>query len=70
MAQWTGVLVDASVESVLRDLEDQGRENDAHETDRARKMLNLEREAAEFLYVLVHTGRRRRVLEIGTSNGI
>jgi predicted O-methyltransferase YrrM len=73
MAQWTGVLVmlvDASVESVLRDLEDQGRENDAHETDRARKMLNLEREAAELLYVLVHTGRRRRVLEIGTSNGI
>jgi predicted O-methyltransferase YrrM len=64
------MLVDASVESVLRDLEDQGRENDAHETDRARKMLNLEREAAELLYVLVHTGRRRRVLEIGTSNGI
>jgi predicted O-methyltransferase YrrM len=73
MAQWTEVLVmlvDASVESVLRDLEDQGRENDAHETDRARKMLNLEREAAELLYVLVHTGRRRRVLEVGTSNGI
>jgi predicted O-methyltransferase YrrM len=64
------MLVDAAVESVLRELEDQGRENDAREPDRARKMLNLDRETAELLYVLVHTGRRRRVLEIGTSNGI
>ncbi|HYG85038.1 MAG TPA: class I SAM-dependent methyltransferase [Azospirillum sp.] len=54
----------------MRDLENFGRENDAREADRARKMLNLERDTAELLHILVRTGRRRRVLEIGTSNGI
>jgi Predicted O-methyltransferase len=64
------MLVDDAVERVLRDLEDFGRENDAREGDRARKMLNLERETAELLHILVRSGRRRRVLEIGTSNGV
>lgn len=64
------MLVDDAVERVLRDLEDFGRENDAREGDRARKMLNLERETAELLHILVRGGRRRRVLEIGTSNGV
>ncbi len=64
------MLVDDAVERVLRDLEGFGRENDAREGDRARKMLNLERETAELLHVLVRGGRRRRVLEIGTSNGV
>lgn len=64
------MLVDAAVDRVLRDLESFGRENDTHEGDRARKMLNLERETAELVHLLVRSGRRRRVLEIGTSNGV
>ncbi len=64
------MLVDAAVDRVLRDLESFGRENDNREGDRARKMLNLERETAELVHVLVRSGRRRRVLEIGTSNGV
>jgi len=64
------MLLSPQVDAILRDLENFGRENDAREADRARKMLNLERDTAELLHILVRTGRRRRVLEIGTSNGI
>lgn len=63
------MLLSAPIDAVLRDLETFGRENDAHITDRARKMLNLERETAELLHLLIRGGNRRRVLEIGTSNG-
>jgi predicted O-methyltransferase YrrM len=47
----------------------QGRENDERETDRARRMLNLEPETARLLSILARSARARRVLEIGTSNG-
>lgn len=63
------MLLDPAVDHLLRELEEYGRQNDADEHDRARKMLNLERETAELVYMLVRSGRRRRVLEIGTSNG-
>lgn len=63
------MLLSAPIDAVLRDLETFGRENDAHIADRARKMLNLERETAEVLHLLIRGGNRRRVLEIGTSNG-
>ena len=46
-----------------------GAENDAHETERARRMLNITPDTGEFLSVLVRFGTARRVLEIGTSNG-
>ncbi|MBP2302174.1 O-methyltransferase [Azospirillum picis] len=58
------------VDDLLRELEAHGRENDARVGERAGKMLNLDRETAELLYVLVRSGRRRRMLEIGTSNGV
>ena len=63
------IVADERVHAVLADLERSGRENDARETDRARKMLNLERATAELVHLLVRTSRRRRLLEIGTSNG-
>lgn len=62
-------ILDERVGAVLAHLEQSGRENDARETDRARKRLNLERGTAELLHLLVRTSRRRRILEIGTSNG-
>ena len=46
-----------------------GAENDAHETERARRMLNITPDTGEFLSVLVRFGNARRVLEIGTGCG-
>ena len=47
------IVADERVRAVLADLERSGRENDARETDRARKMLNLERATAELVHLLV-----------------
>jgi predicted O-methyltransferase YrrM len=55
--------------TVLRQIEAFGQSNDAQETDRARRMLNLERSTAELIQILVLSSARKRVLEIGTSNG-
>ncbi|MDA5340858.1 O-methyltransferase [Stenotrophomonas maltophilia] len=56
--------------SVLRDeLARFGADNDARETERGRRMLNITPQTGEFLSVLVRFGATRRVLEIGTSNG-
>ncbi|MGS0895011.1 O-methyltransferase [Burkholderia stagnalis] len=64
------IQLDRAASSVLDRLATFGRENDdLHMADRGRKMLNLETPTAELLYLLVTGARRRRVLEIGTSNG-
>ncbi len=57
------------LETVLRELEAAGPAHDAAEPERRRKRLNLERDTARLLQMLVLHGRCRRVLEIGTSNG-
>jgi len=57
------------VRSLLGRLERFGREHDAAETAHAKKMLNLDRETAELVALFLQLGRRRSVLEIGTSNG-
>ncbi len=56
--------------TVLARLEVFGYENDLLRQHRAHKMLNLERGTARLLHFLVRATRRRRVLEIGTSNGV
>jgi predicted O-methyltransferase YrrM len=63
------MIFDAQILAVLRNVEAFGQSNDALETDRARRMLNLERNTAELIQILVLSSRRKRVLEIGTSNG-
>jgi predicted O-methyltransferase YrrM len=63
------MIFDARILDVLHSLEAFGRLNDARETDRARRMLNLERPTAELIHILVLSSRRKRILEIGTSNG-
>jgi predicted O-methyltransferase YrrM len=55
--------------SLKGELERFGESNDATQTDRARRMLNITRDTGEFLSVLVRATLARRVLEIGTSNG-
>jgi predicted O-methyltransferase YrrM len=46
-----------------------GRDYDAGQPDRLRRLRNVEPETAELLGVLVRATRSRRVLEVGTSNG-
>ena len=57
------------LDELLRELEIEGERNDARETDRKKKFLNLERPTAELIYVLLQASGRKNVLEIGTSNG-
>lgn len=59
----------AALESLKVELERFGEANDAANTERPRRMLNITRDTGEFLAVLVRATVARRVLEIGTSNG-
>jgi predicted O-methyltransferase YrrM len=58
-----------SLETLLAELEQFGKDNDGSTAERSRKMLNITRDTGEFLAVLVRATLARRVLEIGTSNG-
>lgn len=55
--------------ALLQELESFGKANDARETDRARRMLNISHDTGELLVLLTRAVDARRVLEIGTSNG-
>jgi predicted O-methyltransferase YrrM len=57
------------LDRLLSELEIEGHRNDAQEKDRKKKFLNLERPTAELIYLLLQASKRKRVLEIGTSNG-
>jgi predicted O-methyltransferase YrrM len=57
------------ISELLAELERQGAQNDALETDGARKMLNLEPQTARLLSILARSSGAKSVLEIGTSNG-
>lgn len=61
--------MDGFLESLKAELESFGKANDAIQTDRARRMLNITRDTGELLSFLVRAVRARRILEIGTSNG-
>jgi predicted O-methyltransferase YrrM len=69
MALSFSMIFDSQTLNVLRKVEAFGQLNDARETDRARRMLNLERSTAELIQILVLSSGRKRILEIGTSNG-
>jgi predicted O-methyltransferase YrrM len=57
------------VTRVLDEIERFGLSHDPVQTDRKQKMLNLERLTAELIHILLLSTGRKRVLEIGTSNG-
>lgn len=61
--------MDDPLEALKAELERFGQANDAVQTERPRRMLNITRDTGEFLSVLVRAMPARRVLEIGTSNG-
>ena len=57
------------VKNLLDEIETYGQENDARQTDHRLKMLNLETVTARLVHFIMRSSRRRRILEIGTSNG-
>jgi len=60
---------DPELEALLQRLEEEGIAHDAAQSEHRRKRLNLETPTARLLQLLILAARRRRVLEIGTSNG-
>ncbi len=61
--------MDNAVRALLEELDAFGRDNDARETDRERRMLNITPDTGRLLAILVRSMGARRVVEIGTSNG-
>ena len=59
----------ADLRDLLADLHERGQEHDARQERHDDKLRNLEPETAALLAVLVRSSGRRRLLEIGTSNG-
>ena len=58
-----------TIEILLGELEAFGLANDAANTERGSRMLNITRDTGELLAVLIQARGARKVLEIGTSNG-
>ncbi|BBO71434.1 O-methyltransferase [Desulfosarcina alkanivorans] len=54
---------------LLSEWEAHGLQNDADQSDKLKKYLNITRDTGEFLSVLVKAIKARTILEIGTSNG-
>jgi len=60
--------VDATLLKLLDTLAQFGEDNDARETARPRRMLNITRDTGRLLWVLIGATRATRILEVGTSN--
>jgi len=54
---------------LLDELAELGRANDARETERSRRLLNITPETGRLLSILVRVLGARDILELGTSNG-
>lgn len=62
-------MMDIHLLEQLNELYAEGRRYDGQEQDHSKKFLNLEPDTAHFMSILIQSSRRKRVLEIGTSNG-
>jgi predicted O-methyltransferase YrrM len=60
--------VDDALLGLLEKLARFGQDNDARETARPRRMLNITRETGRLLWILARATRATRILEVGTSN--
>jgi predicted O-methyltransferase YrrM len=63
------VIDDQAVRTLLDELAEFGRRNDAREMERGRRLLNITPETGRFLGILIKSMRATRILEVGTSNG-
>lgn len=60
--------MDRALLAILDELARFGEENDARETERAKRMLNITPDTGRLLWILVQAARATRILEVGTSN--
>jgi len=60
--------MDQTLAAVLDELARFGDDNDARETARARRMLNITPDTGRLLWILIRSSRASRILEVGTSN--
>jgi predicted O-methyltransferase YrrM len=61
--------MDETLTAFLAELARFGQDNDARETERPRRMLNITPDTGRLLWILIRSARAARVLEVGTSNG-
>lgn len=61
--------MEPTLRELLEQLQQEGLENDARQTERSRMMLNLEPTAAQLVSILVRASGVSRAFEFGTSNG-
>ena len=60
--------MDETLLALLEELARTGEENDARETARPRRMLNITRDTGRLLWILARATGATRILEVGTSN--
>jgi len=60
--------VDDALLELLDKLAKLGEDNDARETARPKRMLNITRDTGRLLWIVVRATRATRILEVGTSN--
>ena len=60
--------MDAPLTALLDELARFGDDNDARETERPRRMLNITPDTGRLLSILVRSAGATRILEVGTSN--
>jgi predicted O-methyltransferase YrrM len=60
--------MDRGLLALLDELYRFGHDNDAHNTERGKRMLNITPDTGRLLWILVRATRATRILEVGTSN--
>jgi predicted O-methyltransferase YrrM len=61
--------MDDALTALLDELARFGEANDARESERAKRMLNITPDTGRLLSILIRASRATRLLEVGTSNG-
>jgi predicted O-methyltransferase YrrM len=60
--------MDSALTLLLEELARFGQDNDARETERPRRMLNITPDTGRLLWILIRATGATRILEVGTSN--
>jgi predicted O-methyltransferase YrrM len=60
--------MEATLSRFLEELARFGQDNDARETERPRRMLNITPDTGRLLWILIRATGATRILEVGTSN--
>lgn len=60
--------MDSALTALLDELARFGDDNDARETERPKRMLNITPDTGRLLWILIRASHATRILEVGTSN--